>query len=535
MAVAGLPNPDEGIPGDVVVPEPLPPPVVAPPIDGTMSQAPAGTNPGSGSRVAAVPVTPDGTVPVTVAASPKPTWETTQGHREVVEGAGAKKAVVALQGARGAEATAEDRAAVVDADEARERHAAAVAKAAELQAEQQRKAEAEAKRAQDRQKWIDGEKSMVRAEVEARKRTIDPEGDFWKGRPAARVFSNVLRVIGEIAAGVATPDDPGRRSRVDTAIDGMISGHRDKLVKAWEATAAAKKLHQENRAAWDAEKDKIEVAAANQSQAQLELIEAQLDKELARLGPAKAKAARAVLRASRETADRKFDLDRADKFNRISDFEHTQRAPVSATGATAKADDTAVFNPLTGAHQGDANTPAMAQKTNDEGKAYGGLVRGLSRLKEIAAALPKMRDPTSGEAQALQRERDQIIGAVAPQASQAFGSGAPSTSEFKTFAENLDRGWIQGQESYEKQVESFKGYLSGLWQTKLNGAGVNRNRPTADPTVDPGKKAPANPFDGKSDDQMRAAHTKALQDEDPERRARRVKAIREELRRRKLM
>lgn len=505
---------DDGLPEDPNAVQELPP------VTDTVSQTPAGTDPGTGRPALGSAENP---MVTTIAPGAKPTSETVTTDRRMVEGPKAQEAATTLQATRVLENVAQDRATDVAAQEARVTAAAADAKAAELEQENRRRREAEAAREQDREKWVQGEKSIVAAEVEARKKQTDPEGDYWKERPVAKVFSNILQVLGEIAAGIATPQDPTRKSRVDTTLEGMIARHRDKLVKEWEATKEARQLQKENRAAWEAEKDKIEVRAANESEAQLRLVEAQLEANIAKLGPQKAAAANDLLKRSTAKADAALDLERADKFNRLTERQDTDREyPAKDAGAGSGV----TVGGKTFATRG---TPAEQGKVRDKAAATKSL---LTQLDEYDALIAEGASPgTTGTRRADIKSRLAALTGAIKESKQlgALDNGV----------QNLVKGMVGDPTSlttiFEGGSEGIRKKIANTRSEATKSLGdtlvVHGNDPNAVNDAigvkpAPGPKVGAADLANRSVAELEAAFKKALNDPDKERAKRRSKAIR---------
>ena len=96
-------------------------------------------------------------------------------------------------------------------------------------------------------------------------------------------------MIGGVAHDASGRSGP---SPVDQVLEANITAHEKRLVTQWEATKDASVLRRQNRQAYEQERDRRRIAAANQSQLSLDLVGEQLNAAIAGLGPEKQAAAR---------------------------------------------------------------------------------------------------------------------------------------------------------------------------------------------------------------------------------------------------
>lgn len=510
--------------------------LATPPDVTSVAPPPAMGNP-SASPVPAAPAVPPllarpAPAPVNVTVgTPKPVWETKSGGstRQAVQGDASKAAEKQLDTAQQADIEATQRAGNVDVVEASLTATTEEQKQAEKVAEVARKAAAEAKRNEDRQKWLRGERSLVDAEIAAKKRSVDPKADLFQGRPVAKTFSNILSFLGEIAAGVAQRGGYEGKNRVDTTLDKIVADHKAKLVADWESKVDNKKLFKENQAAWELAKDRVETAAINDSQARLDLLTGQLTAEIAKLGPDKKRAATDVLNAAKAKQDAEREAERAQKYDKMSEktWDRTDRDPTS--GMSAKGNtmaEGAIPELYTNETIGIAADP-KSPNYHAILTRHGGTVTAIQKMQELKQKVLKMKtmDRLAPGWSELGQDISEDINNLEAPMTQALGSGVPGEKEAARTKESLSASIKKNPEQAAKDLEDRIQYFERNYRNAaatLIGPSYDPNKPRDRPAPPTGGKdlgdprTGAKPFDKNdpttwSDQQLDAAIKKAEQ------------------------
>jgi hypothetical protein len=301
---------------------------IAPPVAAT----------GAGGAVPAAPPA----APVAVSLfPPKPERETTRGHQQLIKGVGSQAADVAAASAGQQVLAASAAQEGVDqqegelkgqqfAEEERQRENAGLDMAA--LAEQRKRAIQEALAEDDDQ---------IRQVNKAYREKNDAEIDYFKGRPAAEIFTALLRGLDRAASSFRGESGP---TGVDRVIGEKIAAYKAQKIGEWERAKENRAIKKQNAAAYQEELTRQEIAVNNKLLAGLDVLKARTEKMAAGLTPERAAALRQQRDATFLSNEARLKQEREQAYDRLSRFSETTRSGGAADGAKppplASVDDT---------------------------------------------------------------------------------------------------------------------------------------------------------------------------------------------------
>lgn len=233
----------------------------------------------------------------------------------VAAGQAVKDANAEVIASRDAAAPVEDREALIRQYGAGEHELLAIQGA-------NRQAEIEADRARAIADFREQDRQQIEQVAKAAKKKNEARVNFWEGNTAGKIFAAFLRGIDRAASSFRGESGP---TGTDRLIDAKIDAHERMLIGEWEQEEKVRALKKADHEAYLSELERKKIEATNHSKAELEAMNARVEKYLQGLAPEKAAVARQQWQADYMAASARLDQKSEEGYDKVIRNAETRR------------------------------------------------------------------------------------------------------------------------------------------------------------------------------------------------------------------